>query len=225
LASIKESNSVESPYNKVINLVLRGSAGQSFGVFQTKGVNIRLIGEANDSVCKSMSGGKTVIVPPENVKYKPEDNAIIGNCALYGATNGKFYVYGQAGDRFAVRNSGATAVVEGTGLHACEYMTNGTVVILGHTSDNVGAGMTGGELFLYEDPKTRVNTDYIVKAEISKSDNEKLRKIIEDYFEETNSSKAGYILSDWEKVSGNFSKFIPHSMVEKHSVSKTEPAK
>lgn len=224
LASIKEADTTVQPYSKKINLVFRGSAGQSFGVFQTDGVNIRLIGEANDSVCKSMSGGKTVIVPPENVKYKPEDNAIIGNCALYGATNGKFYVYGQAGDRFAVRNSGATAVVEGTGMHACEYMTNGKVVILGQTSDNVGAGMTGGELFLYEDPKTRINTEYIVKAEMSKADNEKLRKIVEDYFEETNSSKAGYILSDWEKVSGNFSKFIPHSILEKNIVSKAEPA-
>ncbi|HCI69077.1 MAG TPA: glutamate synthase large subunit, partial [Balneola sp.] len=145
LASIKKRNNEIKPYDQEIDLVFRGSAGQSFGVFQTERVNVRLIGEANDSVCKSMSGGKMVIVPPENARYKPEENAIIGNCALYGATNGKFYVYGQAGDRFAVRNSGTLAVVEGTGLHACEYMTNGTVVILGNTSDNIGAGMTGGE--------------------------------------------------------------------------------
>ena len=115
-------------------------------MFQTKEVDIRLIGEANDSVCKSMSGGKTVIVPPAEANYEPDENAIIGNCALYGATGGSLFVHGQAGDRFAVRNSGATAVVEGTGLHACEYMTNGTVIILYQTSDNIGAGMTGGTL-------------------------------------------------------------------------------
>ena len=218
LASIKKRNEEITPYTQEINLVFRGSAGQSFGVFQTENVNVRLIGEANDSVCKSMSGGKMVIVPPSNARYKPQENAIIGNCALYGATKGKFYVYGQAGDRFAVRNSGATAVVEGTGLHACEYMTNGTVVILGNTSSNIGAGMTGGELYLYEDPLLKANGDYIVKTTMTKSDAKKLRLIIEDYFNETQSSKAEYILADWENIIGRFCKYIPHSMVEKSFV-------
>jgi glutamate synthase domain-containing protein 3 len=172
-----------------------------------------------------MSGGRTVIVPPENATYKPEDNAIIGNCALYGATNGKFYVYGQAGDRFAVRNSGATAVVEGTGLHACEYMTNGTVVILGQTSNNIGAGMTGGELFLYEDPKTRVNSDYISKVPMTENDIQNLRMIIEDYLDETGSNKAKYILSDWKKVSETFYKYVPNSMIGKDSVLEESSAK
>ncbi|HBZ38305.1 MAG TPA: glutamate synthase large subunit [Balneola sp.] len=215
LASIKKRNNEIKRYDQEIDLVFRGSAGQSFGVFQTERVNVRLIGEANDSVCKSMSGGKMVIVPPENARYKPEENAIIGNCALYGATNGKFYVYGQAGDRFAVRNSGALAVVEGTGLHACEYMTNGTVVILGNTSDNIGAGMTGGELYLYEDPLLKANGDYIVKTAMTQSDTKKLKRIVEDYFNETQSSKAKYILSDWENISNRFCKYVPHSMVEK----------
>ena len=223
LASIRDNKSKVEPYTQEINLTFRGSAGQSFGVFQTKCVNIRLIGEANDSVCKSMSGGKTVIVPPKDANYRPEDNAIIGNCALYGATNGKFYVYGQAGDRFGVRNSGATAVVEGTGLHACEYMTNGTVVILGETSNNIGAGMTGGELFLYEDPKTRINSEYIAKVPMSESDIERLRMIIEDYHNETSSSKAKYILSDWKNVGESFYKYVPNSFIEKDSVSKGEP--
>lgn len=225
LASIKNKKTKVQPYTQEINLTFNGSAGQSFGVFQTKGVNVRLIGEANDSVCKSMSGGKTVIVPPKNASYKPEDNAIIGNCALYGATNGKFYVHGQAGDRFAVRNSGATAVVEGTGLHACEYMTNGTVVILGQTSNNIGAGMTGGELFLYEDPQTRINSEYITKQPMSDGDLEKLRMILEDYYNETKSTKAKYIITDWKNVGEKFSKFVPHSMIEKEAISEEASTK
>ncbi len=214
LAKIKGEQTDAKAYSKTINLTFRGSAGQSFGVFQTEGVNLRLIGEANDSVCKSMSGGKTVIVPSPEVTYKPEENAIIGNCALYGATNGKFYVYGQAGDRFAVRNSGATAVVEGTGLHACEYMTNGTVVILGETSNNIGAGMTGGELFLFEDPGTKVNKDYISKVAMTEHDFAKLHAILEDYQQETSSTKAKYILSDWEQIKDQFNKYMPISMIK-----------
>ena len=213
LADIKGKQAKVTPYTKTIDLKFKGSAGQSFGVFQTENVNIRLTGEANDSVCKSMSGGKAVIVPPEEATYKPEDNAIIGNCALYGATGGTFYVYGQAGDRFAVRNSGCTAVVEGTGLHACEYMTNGTVVILGQTSDNIGAGMTGGVLYLFEDPGSKINSDYIVEAPLTKFDDQKLKDIVEDYARETGSARAQYILSDWEQMKGQFKKFIPLSMV------------
>lgn len=215
LAGIKGEQTDVKPYTKKINLTFKGSAGQSFGVFQTKDVDIRLIGEANDSVCKSMSGGKTVIVPPENATYKPEDNAIIGNCTLYGATGGQLFVYGQAGDRFAVRNSGATAVVEGTGLHACEYMTNGTVVNLGSTSDNIGAGMTGGVLYMYEDPGSKINKDYIGEDDISAADLSKLKSILKDYLKETGSSRAKYILSDWEKASSQIKKFVPLSMIGK----------
>ncbi|MEX0722080.1 MAG: glutamate synthase large subunit [Balneolaceae bacterium] len=213
LKEIKEGKEFVNPYSKTISLTFHGSAGQSFGVFQTGRVNIRLIGEANDSVCKSMSGGKTVIVPPEAAKYNPGENAIIGNCALYGATNGTFYVYGQAGDRFGVRNSGATAVVEGTGLHACEYMTNGTVVILGGTSNNIGAGMTGGELFLFEDPGTKINKEYIGAVKLTVKDEHNLKSILEDYFKETNSAKAKYILSDWENAKNQVMKYIPVSMI------------
>lgn len=213
MAEIKGEKSEIKPYTETIELEFTGSAGQSFGVFQTKDVNIRLIGEANDSVCKSMSGGKTVIVPPTEAKYKPEDNAIIGNCALYGATGGTLYVHGQAGDRFAVRNSGATAVVEGTGLHACEYMTNGNVVILGQTSDNIGAGMTGGALFMYEDPGSRINKEYVGKASLSTKDFEQLFSILSDYAAETGSTKAKYIVEDWEQAKTQFIKYIPLSMI------------
>ncbi len=213
MAEIKGEKSDIKPYSKKINLTFRGSAGQSFGVFQTKDADIRLIGEANDSVCKSMSGGKTVIVPSEKATYQPEDNAIIGNCALYGATGGILYVHGQAGDRFAVRNSGSTAVVEGTGLHACEYMTNGTVVILGATSDNIGAGMTGGTLYMYEDPGSRINKEYIGEAVMSELDYEKLKGILDDYAKETDSKKASYISSDWDTAKKQFKKYIPLSMI------------
>ena len=200
-------------YKGKIQLNFHGSAGQSFGVFQTSEVEIRLEGEANDSVCKSMSGGKTVIVPPSEVNYKAEENAIIGNCALYGAIGGRLYVHGQAGDRFAVRNSGAIAVVEGTGLHACEYMTNGTVVILGQTSDNIGAGMTGGTLFMYEDPNDRVNSDYIAEAPCTTHDKSQLKALLTDYANETGSNKAMYIVKDWENTVNTFRKFIPISMI------------
>ena len=217
LKVIEEGTEFRNPYNKILALTFKGSAGQSFGVFQTHGVHIRLIGEANDSVCKSMSGGRTVIVPPEEATFEPSENAIIGNCALYGATGGTFYVHGQAGDRFAVRNSGCTAVVEGTGLHACEYMTNGTVVILGGTSNNIGAGMTGGELFLFENPGSRINQEYIGAAELSKKDEDKLKDFLQDYHQETGSKKAEYILSDWEEVKKQFSKYIPVSMINQES--------
>ncbi|WP_020404007.1 glutamate synthase large subunit [Gracilimonas tropica] len=217
LKEIKEGKEFKNPYSKTISLTFNGSAGQSFGVFQTGNVDVRLIGEANDSVCKSMSGGKTVIVPPKEARYEPSENALIGNCALYGATGGRFYVYGQAGDRFAVRNSGCTAVVEGTGLHACEYMTNGTVVILGGTSNNIGAGMTGGELFLFEDPGSKVNREYIDAVTLSEKDEQKLKTIIQDYQKETGSTKADYILSDWENVKSQFKKYIPVSMIDKET--------
>lgn len=207
-----ESTNIE-PYSGNIELEFTGSAGQSFGVFQTAEVDIRLIGEANDSVCKSMSGGKTVIVPPSTALYEPADNAIIGNCALYGATGGRLFVHGQAGDRFAVRNSGAIAVVEGTGLHACEYMTNGTVIILGETSENVGAGMTGGTLFMYSDPGSKINREYINEAQMSTLDYENLKQILSEYAQETSSKKATYILSDWEQAKEAFKKYIPLSMI------------
>lgn len=226
MAELKGENSEVSPFTGRINLEFNGSAGQSFGVFQTKEVDIKLIGEANDSVCKSMSGGKTVIVPPAEANYEAEENAIIGNCALYGATGGTLFVHGQAGDRFAVRNSGSTAVVEGTGLHACEYMTNGTVVILGQTSDNIGAGMTGGTLYMFEDPGSKINSEYIGEAVMSELDFDKLKSILEAYSAETGSKKASYVTSDWETAKKQFKKFIPLSLITVGAdVDKTVPKK
>ncbi len=208
-------NHQEAPFKGNINLEFTGSAGQGFGVFMVPGINVRLFGEANDSVCKSMSGGKMVIRPSLKASFAAEKNTIIGNCALYGATGGKLFVSGLAGDRFAVRNSGATAVVEGVGLHACEYMTNGTVVILDKVSYNLGAGMTGGELYLYGEVQDKnVNEEYITHVTMSEKDQEKLKSVLEEYANETQSNSAQYILMHWAASKQNFRKYAPLSMAK-----------
>jgi len=179
-----------------IRIELTGSAGQGFAAFMTRGLDVILRGEANDSVAKSMSGGRLVIRPPRQISYAPENNAIIGNCALYGATGGTVFVHGLAGDRFCVRNSGATAVVEGTGLHACEYMTQGRVVILGPTAANVGAGMTGGTLFLSRDESHKVNGQYLSLVPLEPDDEGELRELLRVYLEATDSRTAYELLSE-----------------------------
>ena len=133
-----------------IRIGFHGSAGQSFGAFLTKGVSLTLEGEANDYTGKGLSGGKIVVYPPKNSTFAPEENILIGNTVLYGATSGEAYFSGVAGERFAVRNSGATAVVEGVGDHACEYMTNGVVLVLGQTGRNFAAGMSGGLAYVID---------------------------------------------------------------------------
>lgn len=195
------------------NFSMTGSAGQGFGVFLIDGLNVKLFGEANDSVGKGMSGGEITIQPSKDSKLVSYDNTIIGNSALYGATGGKVYISGIAGDRFAVRNSGASAVVEGVGLHACEYMTSGTVVILGATSRNIGAGMTGGRLFIRnfspDDKALKINSCYIEQGAISSEDVEYLKAEITAHFNKTESVLAEDILSDWDNELASFSKFIP----------------
>lgn len=179
-----------------VRLRFTGSAGQGFAAFLTSGIDVLLVGEANDSVAKSMSGGRVVIRPSPDASFLPEKNAIIGNAALYGATGGTLFVHGLAGDRFAVRNSGAQAVVEGTGLHACEYMTGGLVVILGEVSTNVGAGMTGGELFLLRDQALHVNRESLEMHDLDADDRMRLRSILESYAEATKSLTARRILEE-----------------------------
>ena len=217
MAEIKEKGKAESnhSFNGKIDLEFEGSAGQGFGVFLTEGLNVNLRGEANDSVCKTMSGGFVVINPPKNVTFDPTDNAIIGNCALYGATGGRLYVHGLAGDRFAVRNSGAVAVVEGTGLHPCEYMTNGTVAILGPVSRNVGAGMTGGVLYLREDQIHQINDEYIMPLEMDDEATDELKVLLADYHKHTGSKVAEQYLDDWEHEKNLFRKMMPRGVVEK----------
>jgi glutamate synthase domain-containing protein 2/glutamate synthase domain-containing protein 3 len=174
-----------------------GSAGQSFGAFLTHGLEFELVGEANDYVGKGLGGGRTVIRPPANDAGDP---VLAGNTCLYGATGGELYIAGAAGERFAVRNSGATAVVEGVGDHACEYMTGGTVVVLGPVGYNLGAGMTGGQAFVW-DPQatlaTRLNTALVEAARPDADLLEELRWLVERHQELTGSQRAGELLKDW----------------------------
>ncbi|MEX1122886.1 MAG: glutamate synthase large subunit [Balneolales bacterium] len=215
-------NGEEYRFGGNINLKFEGSAGQGFGVFLVDGLNVELRGEANDSVCKTMSGGQMVILPNERATFDPSQNAIIGNCAMYGATEGKLYVYGRAGDRFAVRNSGATAVVEGTGLHACEYMTNGTVLILGNVSHNVGAGMTGGQTYLRKDQLGKVNDEYITKVDMVDEDYDELKELMQDYHDKTGSKTAASCLEDWDATKELYVKLIPVGVVAKMIVDEQE---
>lgn len=185
-----------------------GCAGQGFGAFLDGEVNVELEGAANDSVCKSMARGVVAIYPPTEAGYDAPQSAIIGNCALYGATGGRLYVHGRTGDRFAVRNSGAVAVVEGVGLHACEYMTNGAVIILGDTGVNVGAGMTGGVLYIYDARSENVNHQYISQSFLDDDDREFLFSCLRDYQAKTKSITADAILEQWGSVHKRFSKFV-----------------
>jgi glutamate synthase domain-containing protein 2/glutamate synthase domain-containing protein 1/glutamate synthase domain-containing protein 3 len=192
-----------------IHAEFTGSAGQGFCVFLVDGVHVILNGEANDSVCKSMSGGTVVIRPHPRSTSDPGESAIIGHCALYGATGGTLFVHGLAGDRFGVRNSGASAVVEGTGLHACEYMTRGTIAILGPVSYNVGAGMTGGSAYLRRDQASMINTGYIVPRDMDEADTQELRELIGRYWEATKSERARIILDGGTDVNELYFKCVP----------------
>jgi glutamate synthase domain-containing protein 2/glutamate synthase domain-containing protein 3 len=196
-------------YAGSLRFTFRGSAGQGFAVFLVAGIQATLIGEANDSVAKGMSGGRVVVRPSAAARFVPEENAIIGNCALYGATGGTLHVLGLAGDRFAVRNSGATAVVEGAGLHACEYMTRGTVLFLGQVSHNAGAGMTGGKFYLGRRHDAFVNRNYVAAAALEPADQEELRALLEDYRSATGSRTAEALLADWEGTLEAFAKYVP----------------
>ncbi|MGQ9897748.1 MAG: glutamate synthase large subunit [Acidobacteriota bacterium] len=198
-----------------VTLRFTGSAGQGFGVFLTDGLHLSLQGEANDSVGKGMSGGKIVIRPPlgrraVSLRSDAEANAIIGNAALYGATGGRLYVAGFAGDRFAVRNSGATAVVYGVGLHACEYMTGGLVVILGPTSKNLGAGMTGGKIYVYGGaPEAHINWAFLEKTDLSSDELVDLHALLTDFMVETESHVVRDLLERWTNQAAHFVAYLP----------------
>jgi len=185
-----------------IQVTFTGSAGQSFGAFGIKGLNLTLIGEAQDYVGKGLSGGQIVIRPPQEAKFVPHQNVILGNTALYGATGGRVYAAGVAGERFGVRNSGAVAVVEGVGDHCCEYMTGGTVVVLGETGRNFGAGMTGGQAFVYDVNdhfERRYNTELLAIRRLNgEGDDEMLKQLIQEHLERTGSQRARVVLENWE---------------------------
>ena len=195
-------------YPGTLDLTFRGSAGQGFGVFLVEGIHATLWGEANDSVAKGMSGGRIVVRPSAQSRLVPEENAILGNCALYGATGGTLHVLGLAGDRFAVRNSGATAVVEGAGLHACEYMTRGTVLFLGAVSHNAGAGMTGGKFYLDRRYDAFVNVNYVHACALGPEEAQDLRPLLEAHAT-LGSRTARAFLDDWAGTLGRFAAYVP----------------
>ena len=190
-----------------------GGAGQSFGAFVQKGITLDVHGDANDYFGKGLSGGKLIIQPKKEATFKPNENVIIGNVALYGATSGEAYIRGMAGERFAVRNSGASAVVEGVGDHGLEYMTGGTVVILGQTGKNLAAGMSGGIAYIYDpnhDLYTRLNKQLVNTYEVSgKADIETLTQLLKNHYKYTNSDVAQKILSNLDHELSNFKKIVP----------------
>ena len=190
-----------------------GGAGQSFGAFVQKGITLDVHGDANDYFGKGLSGGKLIIQPKNEAKFKPNEDVIIGNVALYGATSGEAYIRGMAGERFAVRNSGASAVVEGVGDHGLEYMTGGTVVILGQTGKNLAAGMSGGIAYIYDpnhDLYTRLNKQLVNTYEVSgKADIETLTQLLKNHYKYTNSDVAQKILSNLDHELSNFKKIVP----------------
>ena len=199
-----------------LTVELKGSAGQSLGAFAVRGLRIVLTGEANDYVGKGLSGA-TVVVRPSPHLVSPESNAIIGNTCLYGATAGKLFAAGQAGERFAVRNSGATTVVEGCGANGCEYMTGGAAVILGSTGGNFGAGMTGGMAYVLDMAgrfEGKVNTDSVIIQRLASPHwEEQLRKLISEHAHETGSAFAQGILRDWDRMRGLFWQVCPKEMI------------
>lgn len=198
-----------------ITLNFQGAAGQSFGAFNINGVTLHLQGEANDYVGKGMNGGEIVILPPKDAGYDPENNVIIGNTCLYGATGGKLFANGQAGERFAVRNSLGQAVIEGAGDHCCEYMTGGVVVVLGKVGRNVGAGMTGGlAYFLDEDNSLpeKINPEIIKLQRVTAiAGEEQLKSLIVSHVEHTGSPKGKRILANWADYLGKFWQAVPPS--------------
>ncbi len=196
-----------------IKLNLKGEAGQSLGAFLASGITLNLKGSANDYVGKGLSGGKIIISTPDGLNYRSEKNIITGNVNLFGATGGKFFVNGMAGERFAVRNSGAVAVVEGVGDHGCEYMTGGVVVILGPTGLNFAAGMSGGIAYVLDEDQlfdTRCNLDMVdIEPLVNEEDIDQLKSLIEEHIEYTDSEHASWIIRHWQEMLPAFIKVMP----------------
>ena len=196
-----------------ITIHFTGSAGQSFGAFVPRGITFTLAGDANDYWGKGLSGGKLIVYPPKGSTFVPEENIIIGNVALYGATSGEAYVRGVAGERFCVRNSGAYTVVEGLGDHGCEYMTGGRVVVLGRTGRNFAAGMSGGVAYVLDldgDFKQRCNLDMVDLEPFDKPEDINLvRDLIQRHIAHTASTYAAKILDGWIDMQPRFVKIMP----------------
>ncbi|MDD5934112.1 MAG: glutamate synthase-related protein, partial [Clostridiales bacterium] len=195
-----------------------GSGGQSFGAFIPKGLTLNLVGDSNDYFGKGLSGGKLIVRAPKEAAYDPENNIIIGNVAFYGATSGEAYIAGQAGERFCVRNSGVTAVVEGVGEHGCEYMTGGRVVVLGPTDKNFAAGMSGGIAYVLDDNNClykNLNKDLVLMEKVeNKYEQEELREMIEKHVKATDSKRGKEVLDHFSEYLPKFKKIIPEDYKE-----------
>lgn len=192
-----------------IEVTLHGSAGQSLGAFIPRGLTIRLYGDTNDHLGKGISGGRLIVRPDEKAPFDSENNVIAGNVVGYGATSGEIFVRGIVGERFCVRNSGATAIVEGAGDHGCEYMTGGKVVVLGKTGRNFAAGMSGGVAYLLDLDPRLVNTEMVDLQEVPAEDHSQLESIISKFFAETGSDVAAELLKDWGKSVNRFTRVMP----------------
>jgi glutamate synthase domain-containing protein 3 len=196
-----------------VQIKFTGSAGQSFGAFLADGVTMTIEGDANDYFGKGLSGGKIIVRPPATSTFVPEENILVGNTALYGATEGKAYIRGIAGERFAVRNSGAEAVVEGVGDHGCEYMTGGRVVVLGPTGRNFAAGMSGGEAFVLDEKGafTALCNQEMVDLEkvVAEEDEIALRTLLQAHRDYTGSDNAARVLDNWSTMLPKFVKVMP----------------
>lgn len=208
-----------------IHFRFEGTAGQSFGAFNTRGITLELEGDANDYFGKGLSGAKLIVYPPKQAAYTAEDNIIIGNTAFYGATSGKAFIRGMAGERFAVRNSGVTAVVEGVGDHGCEYMTGGVVVVLGNTGRNFAAGMSGGIAYIYDVRKNfqqQCNAEMVDLDPLDDLDAQQLHALLSEHVTSTGSTVAKFILGDFEQQLRNFVKVFPrdYKQVLKQQLSK-----
>ncbi len=196
-----------------IRLKANGSAGQSFMAFAPRGLTIELEGEANDYFCKGLSGGTAILYPPRAAIFDANENVIVGNVSFYGATSGKAFILGPAGERFCVRNSGARVVVEGVGDHGCEYMTGGRAVVLGSIGRNFAAGMSGGVAYVWDDDGrsgARINGDMVELEGVAEAEDiAELKALIEEHAEATGSRRAAAILGSWDDEVGRFIKVMP----------------
>jgi glutamate synthase domain-containing protein 3 len=212
-----------------IRVHLSGSAGQSLGAFLAKGVTLTLEGEANDYVGKGLSGGRLIVYPPRGSGFAAEENIIVGNVALYGATSGEVFFNGVAGERFAVRNSGSTAVVEGVGDHGCEYMTNGLLVVLGSCGRNFAAGMSGGIAYVFDQrgdfTEKRCNLESVDLEPLTETkDLQAVRDLIQRHAEFTGSQRAKWILENWNEAVSRFIKVFPHEFKRVLGIARAEQA-
>ena len=203
--------------DNTIKLNFEGSAGQSFGAFIPKGMTLELEGDANDYLGKGLSGGTITVYPPKKSIFEADENILIGNVAFYGATSGTAYINGVAGERFAVRNSGITAVVEGLGDHGCEYMTGGKVLVLGKIGRNFAAGMSGGYAYILDCDERYVNTGLVELRPANNDDLKRIKELVEQHVLHTNSAKGRHILENWNNFVNRFTKVVPVAYEEMHA--------